>query len=140
MMREVILCEREVYVCARGDGFYHSWCCAVIYIICPAAVHPLWLLSALLSSLHTFISVYASVCVGLLNEGQHACNSTEKKHTPSDTIKQRMKPLMKLRPLTSPFTHADTNSVPVRGSLHVTLSCKPIGCTALMNYTFSVKL
>lgn len=33
------LCERPVYVCTRSDGLY---CCAIIYIACPAAVHPLW--------------------------------------------------------------------------------------------------
>lgn len=85
----------------RGDGFYHSWCCEIIYIICPAAVHPLWFLSVLFSTLNTYISA-------------HECIRTQVSlHvTPSDTIKQGDDAFED----TYPFTYADSYSVPVRGS------------------------
>lgn len=58
MIKEVILCEREVYVCARSDGFYHS---LVLYMYnihhmpCSSAS---FMVSVLLSTLYTFISAH----------------------------------------------------------------------------------
>ena len=89
----------------RGDGFYHSWCCEIIYIIRPAAVHPLWFLSVLFSTLNTYISAHecirtqVSLRVTPRKQGDDAFEDT-------GTF--------------NPFTYADSYSEPVRGSLRMT--------------------
>lgn len=53
----------------------------------------------------TFMNVYTTVSVGRLILGQLVCNSTKKNLSITHTAKQKMKLLMKLRLLTSPFAH-----------------------------------
>lgn len=121
-----------VCMCARTDGFYHSWCRGIIYMMCPEAVHPLWFLFVFLrlSWMYTQQSLLAvwswvSLCATPLKKPVHNSHSKTKNEA---------------------FDETETFNQPIRTYV-VTMQSKcqwpartRLDCMTPMNYTFSVKL